>query len=94
MLARLVLITLVTLTFNASASNPYFYDKERGWLWREEPPAIEEPEPQEPPPEGTPSPSNTESEEYTELDVAWLKANMERIMVAAINNPTQENHSG
>jgi conjugal transfer pilus assembly protein TraF len=91
MLARLILLCMAALAFNASATNPYFKDKERGWLWREEHPAVVEPDPLKEPPESAGQPSNPVSEEFTELDVAWLKANMEKIMVTAINNPTQEN---
>lgn len=75
----------------AFASNPFFYDKERGWLWREEP-VVEEPV-EEVIPENQPmimAPPPQKSEQVV-LDVAWLKANMERLMVTAINQPTKEN---
>ena len=85
-------VTSFAFLFSVSvfASNPYFFDKERGWLWREEP-VIEVPEEIEDTPPPTAAPSESKPEEMVELDVAWLKNNMERLMVTAINNPSHEN---
>lgn len=86
------LIPLISVVaFAASATSPYFYDKERGWLWREEPEVVITPEEIQKEIEISASKTEGEDKEFTELDVAWLKANMERIMVTAINTPTQEN---
>lgn len=73
------------------ANNPFFLDKQRGWLWREEP-VVEAPVEEELPKQQPliMAPQSKEPETVV-LDVAWLKANMERLMVTAINQPTKEN---
>lgn len=89
---KIASVTSFAFLFSASvfASNPFFFDKERGWLWREEPVIDEKEKIKEIPPPPA-SPSESKPEEMVELDVAWLKSNMERLMVAAINNPSHEN---
>lgn len=88
---RIALLCLgLAYSSQCQANNPFFNDKERGWLWREEP-VIEEPIEEEIPENIPLVMAPPQTPEKVKLDVAWLKANMERLMVTAIDNPTKEN---
>lgn len=65
-------------------------DRERGWFWRELDPTLQEP-PQEPTPPPGPSAPPAEKAPPQPLTVEWLKVELEKAQIAAINNPTQEN---
>lgn len=75
-----------------------FYDeKQRGWFWHETSPVQEEIEEETIVEKKTEQESSTDAKEPQDnrviINTAWLKANMETLLLNAIDNPTQENLS-
>ncbi len=89
-----VLALLVFSTYSLASDKPTFYEeRQRGWFWHEvEPEPEEEPQTKEP---LTPQPESvkpvTPRAEQVALDSSWLKANLEKLMQKAIDEPTDAN---
>jgi conjugal transfer pilus assembly protein TraF len=66
----------------------FYKEKERGWFWFEDP--AKEPEEKPAVKQQSPKAQSTPSEKVP-LDANWLKENMDKIMLKAMSNPTDEN---
>lgn len=67
-------------------------DRERGWFWREldpEPDALQTDPP--PKPAAPAAPSQPQPEGPPPLSVAWLKVELEKARIAAIDDPSHDN---
>lgn len=94
---RLTVLALLLCSGYALASDkPTFYEeRHRGWFWHEVEPDPEEEQPQTdkpviPQPETKPV-APTQPAEQVPLDSAWLKANLEKLMQKALDEPTDAN---
>lgn len=90
-----VLALLVFSTYTLASNKPTFYEeRQRGWFWHEVEPEPEEEEPHAKEP-ATPQPELIKPvsppTEQVPLDSAWLKANLEKLMQKAIDEPTDAN---
>lgn len=72
--------------------DPYYSDRHRGWFYHEAPPAPapkRAPEPVKPEPPRPAEPAKPA--EPAPLSVAWIKQNLEKAKVRAIDDPSREN---
>jgi len=72
---------------NVATSNAFYKDKERGWFWFEDPEKEMEEKQQAPPPPQARQPAP----KTIPLDAKWLRANLEKLTLKAMSNPTEAN---
>ena len=90
----LLVLSLVSLSGLAQATNDFIEGKEEGWFWYEDPIIPEEPEPvppEAPPPVKPPAKPPAKPPGPSVFSVQWLKAQLPKLREKAIDNPTREN---
>lgn len=99
-MSRLLTLGLIILLLSANPAqagpmagdDQWRWDHERGWFWYEEPPVEEpEPEPEAAPPNIVSMPKPPSGP--PPLSAQWLRENLEKYQIIAIDNPTPENIS-
>lgn len=96
---KLSLAVAATLSLSAShvLSDTWYESRQQGWFWHEPLPEEQEPAKEVPltPPVVSQQQSNNsdkpKEESYLALNSAWLKENLEPLMLRAMDNPTPEN---
>jgi conjugal transfer pilus assembly protein TraF len=98
---RIIFILAVALllwpTHTLLAQQSWLNDHERGWFWYEvepEPPEEEEPPsppPVQPPPPQASAPAPPQPQGPPALSVEWIKDNMEKYKILAIDDPSPQN---
>jgi conjugal transfer pilus assembly protein TraF len=77
--------TAIRKTRGQVFTDRYYEDRERGWYWFEEDPNAQAPLPEVP--AETPPPTNP----HPPLSVEWLRIELEKARIEAIDTPTREN---
>lgn len=88
-MVAMALVSCLLMSGSAIAGDARWWsDRERGWFWYQEPPPP-------PPPEATPiTPGKSDASAPSSprpLSTAWLRANLDRLLDQAIDDPTPEN---
>lgn len=87
-------LVVATPLFCLASDEGFYRQSERGWFWHEvqEQPKNEEKKPEEklPPPAAAPT-QKPADDQKVEINAEWLKDNLPKLRMAAINNPTPDN---
>lgn len=94
---RIALLISLLFSTQVTADMRWLDRREEGWFWYKEEPELVEPTPIEetpaPPPLSPPPPTEQKVEDRGPqvLSAAWVKANMQNYLEAAIDNPSPDN---
>jgi conjugal transfer pilus assembly protein TraF len=84
------LLACCALTPALAGLDSFYGDRHRGWFFHETPPVEQvEPKPMTPPP--APAPAPAKPAEPAPMSVAWIKQNLEKAKLRAIDDPSKEN---
>lgn len=77
--------------FSIAHGANFFERKEEGWFWYKDPPVAPAPKPEDPVPPKVVSATPAKKEAIPPFSVKWLQVNLEKLRVAAIDSPTDDN---